>query len=46
MTELQRLKVLSALKLGYSKLTAKNTTEKEFNNIEEAINIIEQLNQI
>ena len=39
-TELERLKVLSALKLGYGKLTAKNTTEAEFKNIEDAIEIV------
>lgn len=39
-TELERLKVLSALKLGYGKLTAKNTTELEFKNIEDAIEIV------
>lgn len=43
MTELDRLKVLSALKLGYGKLTAKNTTEKEFENIEQAIEIVKKL---
>jgi ribosomal protein L37AE/L43A len=41
MTELERLKVLSALKLGYGKLTARNTKEAEFKNIEDAIKIIE-----
>lgn len=39
-TELERLKVLSALKLGYGKLTAKNTSEAEFKNIEDAIEIV------
>ena len=40
MTELEKLKVLSALQLGYGKLTARNTTEAEFKNIEEAIEIV------
>ena len=40
-TELERLKVLSALKLGYGKLTAKNTSEAEFKNIEDAIEIVQ-----
>ena len=35
-TELERLKVLNALKLGYRKLTTKNASEAEFKNIEEA----------
>ena len=39
-TELERLKVLSALKLGYGKLTARNTSEAEFKNIEDAIEIV------
>lgn len=39
-TELERLKVLSALKLSYGKLTAKNTSEAEFKNIEDAIEIV------
>ena len=39
-TELERLKVLSALKLGYGKLTARNTTESEFKNIEDAIELV------
>ena len=39
-TELERFKVLSALKLGYGKLTAKNTSEAEFKNIEDAIEIV------
>lgn len=43
MTELDKLKILSALKLGYGKLTAKNTTEKEFENIEQAIEIVKKL---
>ena len=40
MTELQRLKILSALELGYGKLTARDTTEAEFKNIEEAIELV------
>lgn len=43
MTELEKVKVLSALNLGYGKLTAKNTTEKEFENIEQAIEIVKKL---
>ena len=42
MTKLEKLKVLSALKLGYGKLTAKNTSESEFKNIEDSINIFEK----
>ena len=42
-TEGQRQKVLKALRDSYAKLTAEQTTEKEFENIIEAMEIVKKL---